>query len=147
VDINNKLLMTLRSSREVEIPMYLQQRPKDARGYVIPYLVMIRPDGTPDFRVTDMDKWLDCYQRKACALCGVEMMGHYVYFIGGPLSVEGSLLFTDPPMHESCARYALKVCPFLAAPRAKYRSLTESCGNGLGLGDGNAPRQVWAAQG
>ncbi len=31
-----------------------------------------------------------------------------------------SRAFTDPGMHLDCAEYALKVCPFLAAPNFRY---------------------------
>ena len=34
-------------------------------------------------------------------------------FIGGP-RCETARAFVDGPMHEECARYAAKVCPFLA---------------------------------
>ena len=39
--------------------------------------------------------------------------------MGGPLSIENRF-FTDLPMHRDCASYALKVCPFLAAPSFAY---------------------------
>lgn len=40
-------------------------------------------------------------------------------FVGGPRSIERHT-FTDAGMHKECAEYALKVCPFLAAPKFAY---------------------------
>lgn len=33
-----------------------------------------------------------------------------------------SRLFTDLPMHERCAEYAVQVCPFIVMPKFKYAS-------------------------
>ena len=33
---------------ETDVPRRLRQRPRDPRGYPIPYVVLIREDGNPD---------------------------------------------------------------------------------------------------
>ena len=105
----------------IEIPSRLAARPRDARGYPIPATVLIGQDGKPDFRVTDLQRWLRAVRLKHCALCD-QPLGRHLAFVGGPLSHE-SRYFTDLPMHRACAEYALSVCPYLAAPTAfKYAS-------------------------
>lgn len=37
----------------IETPERIGRRPRDARGYPIPYSVMYGADGKPDFRVID----------------------------------------------------------------------------------------------
>jgi len=104
--------------RTVPIPSRLANRPRDARGYPIPALALIDRTGKPDFRVTDMDKWVAACRNKTCSLCG-EPLGRHLAFIGGPLSFENRY-FTDLPAHRECAEYALRVCPYIAAPNFKY---------------------------
>lgn len=102
----------------IAIPPRLALRPRDGRGYPIPFTVLLDRDGTPDFRVTDRIKWDQVLDQRLCALCA-EPLGRHLAFVGGPLSHE-SRYFTDPPMHLECARYAVQVCPFLAAPNFRY---------------------------
>lgn len=104
--------------REVQIPRQLRNRPRDSRGYVIPWLVVIDANGIPDFRVSDEQRRRLCLTTRLCGLCGSTIQGEYV-FIGGDKCVE-SLLYFDPPMHEACARYARRVCPFLAYSGKEY---------------------------
>lgn len=103
----------------IEPPPGLARRPRDRRGYPITFITWINPEtGVPDFRVTDAERLAMVLRRRLCGLCGVPLGGN-VFFIGGPLSVESGA-FTDPPMHRECARYALRVCPFLAVPKGRY---------------------------
>lgn len=92
--------------------------PKDARGYPIPVFAKIMPDGTPDFTVLNERGWFDNVIKKRCAICGTKMSGLFA-LVGGPGSME-SRIFVDGPMHKDCAEYALKACPFLAAPKFQY---------------------------
>ena len=91
----------------------LEKRPRYGE-YVIPYTVIVI-DGVPDFRVTDMDRWLECIERKLCAICG-ERLDYWVWYLGGPSCVEGSVYF-DPAMHEECCFYSASACPFLLGER------------------------------
>lgn len=104
--------------RLIPIPARLAERPRDARGYPIPAVVLMRDDGTPDFRVTDSRKWVSAYENRTCSLCG-QPMGRHLAFIGGPLTFENRY-FTDLPAHLDCAQYAIQVCPYIAVPNFKY---------------------------
>lgn len=109
---------------DVPMPVRIARLARDARGYPIPYAVMYRSDGTPDFRAIDPEKWMRAARHRRCGICG-DVLGAHLAFVGGPRSIENRL-FTDLPMHRDCAIYALQVCPFLAAPSFEYsRKLPE----------------------
>ena len=101
-----------------EIPFRLARRPRDARGYVIPFAQFIKPDGTPDFRVMDEALTSKAVRRRLCGLCGNPMRKE-VWFVGGPKCVENGY-FYDPAMHRDCALYALQTCPHLARSKGRY---------------------------
>lgn len=112
--------------RRIVPPPRLARRPRDPRGFIIPYSV---DDGTaqPDFRMTQPDRIRELFGRHGCWLCG-EALDYWQCFIGGPLSI-ANRMFTDGPMHEACAVYALRVCPFLASPTGRYSSSPEDAPN------------------
>ncbi len=88
---------------------------KDHRGYPIPFLMM------PDQQIMiDGNKMKRCVLEKRCMICG-QKLANKKWFIGGQASAQNRL-FTDPAMHEECARYALRVCPFLSKSDMKYRT-------------------------
>ena len=105
-------------SGPVVMPSRLAARPRDTRGYPIPWTAMLDLDGRPDFRVIDVEKVTMAVNLKCCAMCG-EPLGRHLAFIGGPVSFK-TRLFTDMPMHKECAIYAIQVCPWLAAPNMRY---------------------------
>ena len=111
---------------EAPIPARLAKRPRDARGFPIPMTVLIKPDGTPDFRVTDVKRWLRVVTGRICAMCG-EPLGRHLAFIGGPRSHEYRV-FTDAAMHTDCASYAMSVCPFLALANSRHSRKLPSAG-------------------
>lgn len=98
------------------IPDFLSHLPVFA-GMPVPFTVFWH-DGKPDFRVTDINKRLECYGDSLCAICGRTMLGAQFWFIGGPASMDSGM-FTDGPMHKNCAEYSIKVCPFLAGKRTE----------------------------
>ena len=52
------------------IPSRLRHRPRDVRGYVIPFAQFIKEDGTPDFTTMDHHKTAKCLRFRTCAaLC------------------------------------------------------------------------------
>jgi hypothetical protein len=114
------------------LPEALARRPVDRRGYPIPWSVVIGADGVPDFRSMHPTRWLAAVERRLCALCGgyLGVPSRGAWFVGGPLC-QGNRLFTDPAMHEACARFALQVCPFLAAPRMHYSTRPPPPGFGI----------------
>lgn len=78
-------------------------------------------NGVPDFRVTDHSKVQSCVEDFLCGLCGTKL-GSGAWFVGGDKSLEESRLFTDPPMHEHCARFAVETCPFLSGKVSTYNT-------------------------
>lgn len=102
----------------IPMPARVARMRRDSRGYPIPHTVQIDPDGTPDFRVIDPVKWGKAARLRCCGICG-EPLGVRMAFVGGPVSMSNRL-FTDLPMHRDCAQYALRACPFLAAPSFAY---------------------------
>lgn len=99
-----------------EVPRRLRTRPRDARGYPVPWIVMVDRAGRAHFPVNDAGRVHDCITRKLCGLCG-KRLDAGCWFVGGPRCFTDPMgAFADPAMHEDCARYALRVCPYLAAP-------------------------------
>lgn len=92
------------------------------KGLVVPYSVQWF-DGVPDFRVTNHDAIVNCVHNRVCGLCGHEIeKPELICFLGGTNSLL-SRLFTDPGMHEACAKYSVEVCPFLNGTLTEMRDL------------------------
>jgi hypothetical protein len=106
---------------DIEIPMMLRTRPKDRRGFPIPFSAFIDSAGKPQFTITDPRRLAECMGKKLCGLCG-RRLTYGLWFVGGERCFTHEMgAFIDPPMHEECARYAIRVCPFLAAPNYNKR--------------------------
>lgn len=112
----------------VEVPKRMRSLRKDARGYPIPWIVMIDKTGTPQFTINDQQRLHACVTKHLCAICGKRFdrhpitARHEMWFVGGArcfLNQRGG--FIDPPSHLECAEYALRVCPFLAARKYAKR--------------------------
>lgn len=100
----------------VPVPRTVRYLRKDARGYPVPFIVMWDQAGTPHFPVNDAAKVARVLKHRACAICGRGLNGPG-WFVGGPRSfLHPHGAFLDPPSHEECARYAVQVCPYIAAP-------------------------------
>lgn len=110
------------------LPKRMRTLERDARGYPIPFIVLRDRSGTPQFTINDDRRTSQCISQKLCAICGKRFDMHrdpkvpgavflQMWFVGGSrcfLHRHGA--FVDPPLHLDCAEYALRVCPFLAAP-------------------------------
>lgn len=110
-----------RSRLRIAIPKRMRTLPCEERGYPVPFIVMIDKSGKPQFTINDHDKVKTCINRKLCSICG-KRHDPLMWFVGGSrcfLHPHGA--FIDPPLHLECAEYALRVCPFLAAPRYAKR--------------------------
>jgi hypothetical protein len=106
----------LRQRLAVPIPKRLRTRPLDTRGYPVPWIVFVDDTGTPQFTVNDIRRLRQTRSKNLCGLCG-NRMEKTMWFIGGPKCFTHEHgAFVDPPNHYECAEYALRVCPFLAAP-------------------------------
>jgi hypothetical protein len=102
--------------RDVPIPALMQHLPLDKRGYPIIPIVIVDQSG-PKFAVNDEEIRQRYLNEDRCGICGNKLY-RARWLVGGPGSAflaEGA--FLDPPTHTECLHYALKVCPYLAAPR------------------------------
>jgi hypothetical protein len=97
----------------------MRDLPRDERLYPVPYTAARGTDGKYDFRVTDQKRIMSCAANTLCGVCG-HHIGGLAALVGGPMSMLVSRAFTDAPMHPSCARYSLQMCPHLAAPKHRY---------------------------
>lgn len=102
----------------IEIPKFLSHLPVFA-GMPIAFTVYVGPDGKPDFRISDLQKQIHCYVNNWCAICGCVMIKGDYWFIGGPKSMESGH-FTDGPMHQACAEFSAKICPFLNGQKTEH---------------------------
>lgn len=105
---------------DIPVPPRMQKFRK-WRGFPIHYTVLVEEDGTPNFKSMHEHRRMECFQKNLCHLCGEPLGKGPYWFIGGPLCVTYRR-FVDGAMHEDCARYACKACPFLANP--VYRAQT-----------------------
>jgi hypothetical protein len=123
------------------IPSRLQHRPRDRRGYVIPFAQFIDKNGEPQFKIMDDELVLRCLNHRLCSLCGGPL-GRHIFFIGGPKCVENGY-FYDPPMHRECAEYAMRTCPHIVHAKGKYGRVPEPevVGATLGIGAAAAATQ------
>jgi hypothetical protein len=56
-----------------------------------------------------------CRRESRCPICGYKLT-RVLWFAGGPLSAfDPNGRYFDPAVHGECARYAIQVCPYLAA--------------------------------
>lgn len=106
----------------VPVPERMEHLPLDHRGYPVPFNVAHDKDGKPLFAVNNPEKEMKCLTELRCPICGGDLHDEDpnvgMWFVGGPLSAlvpGGSYLAL--PGHEECTRYAMKVCPYMAAPR------------------------------
>jgi hypothetical protein len=98
----------------------LATRPIDPkRRLPVPYVQLLRPDGTADFAAVNGATALRAAAARLCGLCG-KKMGRWVAFIAGPQSIEHRA-FLDPPMDVKCAEDALRLCPHMARERTPRR--------------------------
>lgn len=106
---------------DTPIPPRLAKRPRDKRGYPIPYSAYIDSKGNPQFTVNDIPRGRLISRNDLCPLCG-EPNTRGRWFVGGSLpAYHKDGLYIDAPMHNDCAHYALMVCPFIAVPSYAHR--------------------------
>ena len=101
---------------QVPIPKRMRHLPKDRRGFPIPAGVWRDEQGNPHFTINDEAKRLVMVHEGICPICGTKLLP-VRWFVGGPGSAfHPNGAYFDPPMHRVCMHYALRVCPYLAAP-------------------------------
>ncbi|HKX71391.1 MAG TPA: hypothetical protein VJM75_09200 [Acidimicrobiales bacterium] len=109
----------------VSTPERIARLPRDDHDRPTPWFLMRFDDGHVDYRFVDGDKIGQAVEQCRCWVCGERFErgqgARSRTFIVGPTA-----LFTrttgEPPMHRSCALYALRACPFLANPNKARRT-------------------------
>lgn len=109
--------------RAIAIPDRMKHLPLDDRGYPIFEMIMKDATGKPVFTANNEMVRQRLLKDDCCPICNGKLLrGRWL--VGGPLSAFNEFgAYIDPPMHDECVHYALKVCPYLAAP--KWTSLGE----------------------
>jgi hypothetical protein len=102
------------------IPLCLRDRPV-FRGLPVPFTALVK-DGVPDFRITDIQRWMQAALNRLCHLCG-HSLKKKMWFIGGENCMADRLFF-DLGTHFECGMYAFQVCPFLALSTSSYNKRT-----------------------
>jgi hypothetical protein len=95
----------------------MRHLPRDRRGLPVPVIVMHDRDGNPLFAANDEVERQRLIREDRCQICGDKLLRGR-WYVGGHVSVcalHG--LNLDSPMHDECMHYAVRVCPYLAAPR------------------------------
>lgn len=100
------------------VPLRMMRLPLDHRGYPVPWFVSWIDD-KPDFRVFDKQKLGQAIRAKLCWICGAPLYAR-ASFVLGPMGAINQVS-PEPPSHEECAEFAVKVCPFLVLPKAQRR--------------------------
>lgn len=111
----------MKFNKDVPLPLWMAKLRRDKRGYPIPHTVMVDKEGNPHFTINEEHLRQQVIKRDACPICGRGLLKRRAS-IGGPKSIfhpEGACI--DPPMHVECARYAMLVCPYIAAPSYSKR--------------------------
>ena len=113
---------------DVPVPKRLNFRPRNAKGYIVPFFAAWFKDGKPcggaypgavaDFRVVEPRHYQMCIRDRLCWLCG-QKLGIHLAFVLGPMCTI-TRTTSEPPSHRDCAEYALQVCPFLTQPERGY---------------------------
>lgn len=89
------------------------------RGYHVPWFVLWQ-NGEPEFRKADIKKFVCALRERRCWICGEPLRSGVGVFV--LLStIAPSMIAPEPPCHRECAKYAVKVCPYLALPHSKRR--------------------------
>lgn len=96
------------------MPFSLSLRPRDSRGYPIPWFTPII-DGVPDFTFVPEGLAEVAVRRQCCWVCGGPLRIPSAFVVGPMCTV--NRVSAEPPSHVECAIYAAKACPFLARPQ------------------------------
>lgn len=102
------------------LPAYIQTLPV-YRGYPVPWFVAYPdgPDGEPEFRVADREKWIRAVQQKLCWVCGQKLGSHLAFVLGPMCGITRTT--SEPATHRQCAEWSIVNCPFLTRPQMRRR--------------------------
>jgi hypothetical protein len=129
----NETIETLRPEL-TKLPEYMQALPV-FRGYPVPWFVAYPngPEGEPEFRLMDREKWIRAVQQKVCWVCGQKLGSHLAFVLGPMCGITRTT--SEPACHRVCAEWSAANCPFLARPHMVRREndLPEAAEDAPGL--------------
>jgi hypothetical protein len=99
------------------IPSRMAALPRDSRGYAVPFLVLIDDSGQARFALNDDGKEVACRAHDLCSICGQKLLRGRWFTQGPGSALHEDGAYIDAPMHGECITYALRICPYLAAPK------------------------------
>lgn len=88
---------------------------RNRAGYPVPFFVATTPNGGDDFRIMLPSAFRRAVSQALCWVCGRRREEGRDAFILGPMCAVNRVT-AEPPSHQQCADYAVKVCPFLTRP-------------------------------
>ncbi len=97
----------------------------------VPWFITLWEDGAetiPNFQMVDPLQWIQAVRQKLCWVCGKKLHTEHAFIIG-PMCVVNRIS-GEPPMHETCALFSVKHCPFLNQPSRGRRNLEEALASG-----------------
>jgi hypothetical protein len=130
------------------MPWRIRELPIGPNGYPVPWFVAW-VDGVPEFRASDLAKWVAAVRRKQCWVCGGQL-GSRLAFVLGPMCIV-TRTTSEPPSHRECAEWSIRNCPFLTRPHMHRRTdrlpedIVSAPGHGLERNPGVAA--LWITRG
>lgn len=112
----------MNASRFPDAPPQIATLPLDKRGFPVPWFVPWF-DGAPEFRAVEPARIVEAERGKICWVCGRKRQGLHAFVIGPMCAV--NRISAEPPSHLTCARFAVKACPFLSKPLAKRADISD----------------------
>jgi hypothetical protein len=109
--------MIRKNWKDVPLPKLMDEHcERDPRGMPVPFVVLKDQAGKHHFKINDTEKTVQCMMGGLCTICGQKMSVHDRWLVGGIASAfDKRGFYIDHPVHQECAEYALKVCPYLAS--------------------------------
>jgi hypothetical protein len=101
-----------------KMPQRLEKFPLDSSRGDLPIFYTVRMDkhGTPFFTQVDYQRREECIVNRKCGICGEELGDDIVCVGAADEKTARVLSFAEAAMHEECAMYAIKACPYLRTP-------------------------------
>jgi hypothetical protein len=117
---------TVEAREAIKLSARLMALPWDVRRKIpVPYFNQMS-DGTVNFTGISFPKVIRCGTEGLCGICGRDL-DYWIAFVGGPVSLKNRV-YSDPPFHEDCAKFAMTACPFLSR-RVHRRTPEEKFGD------------------
>lgn len=110
--------MLNKQSYGVELPQRMRHLPVARSGFTVPWFADTKkPDGDWNLREVRPARVVEALVHEKCWICGGRLGRHRTFAIGPMCAV--NRVTAEPPSHADCARYAVRVCPFLSNPRMR----------------------------